>query len=78
MNANLARRSSRSKMNTQELEAILEGGTETQKIEFKGACDWNVRSLAKDILALSNVQDGAYVVIGVEEGSFNRQGITVT
>ena len=45
-------------MNTQELEAILEGGTETQKIEFKGACDWNVRSLAKDILALSNVQEG--------------------
>jgi hypothetical protein len=33
-------------MDTQELEAILEGGTETPKIDFKGACDWNIRSLS--------------------------------
>jgi predicted HTH transcriptional regulator len=61
-------------MNTQELEQILEGGTETQRIEFKGACDWSVRLLAKDILALSNVRDGGYIVVGVEDETFNRQG----
>ena len=64
-------------MNTQELEETLEGGTETQRIEFKGACDWSVRSLAKDILALSNVRDGGYIIVGIEDENFNRQGITV-
>jgi len=38
------------------VEAIEARGAETEKIEFKGACDWDVNSLAKDILALSNVR----------------------
>lgn len=63
-------------MTTKELEEKLEGATETQSVEFKDACNWNANALAKDILALSNVQDGGYIIIGVEDGSFNRKGIT--
>lgn len=63
-------------MTTQELEEKLEGATETQTVEFKNSCDWSIRTFAKDILALSNVQDGGYIIIGVEDESFNRQGIT--
>lgn len=65
-------------MTTEELEEKLEAGTETQTTEFKCACDWNVNSLAKDILALSNVRDGGYIIIGVEDGSFVRQGVTTS
>jgi predicted HTH transcriptional regulator len=66
-------------MDRQELEALLEGGTETQKIDFKAPCSWNVESFAKDILSLSNIQDGGYIIIGVSEkrnGTFERKGIT--
>ncbi len=65
-------------MTTQELEEKLEGATETQTVEFKNSCDWDVKTFAKDILALSNVQDGGHIIIGVEDGSFNRKGITAT
>lgn len=63
-------------MTTQELEEKLEGGAETQRIEFKSACKWSVNVLAKDILALSNVQDGGYIIVGVEDETFKRQGVT--
>ena len=63
-------------MKTEELESMLEGGAETQAIDFKGTCAWNVNSFAKDILAMSNVRDGGYIVIGIEDDTFVRQGIT--
>lgn len=63
-------------MTTEELESKLEGGAETQTLDIKAACDWNVGSMAKDILAMSNVQDGGYLIVGVEDGTFTRQGIT--
>lgn len=63
-------------MTAQELEEKLEGATETQTVEFKNSCDWNIRTFAKDILALSNVRDGGHIIIGVEDGSFNRRGVT--
>jgi predicted HTH transcriptional regulator len=63
-------------MTTDELEELLQGQAETQSLEFKAGCDWNASSLAKDILALSNVQDGGVIVIGVEDGTFVRQGVT--
>jgi len=63
-------------MTTEELESKLEGGAETQTLDIKAACDWNADSIAKDILAMSNVQDGGYLVVGVEDGTFARQGIT--
>lgn len=62
-------------MTTEEFESKLEGGAETQTLDIKAACDWNVASMAKDILAMSNVQDGGYIIIGVEDGTFARQGI---
>lgn len=64
-------------MTTEELEEKLEAGVETQTLDFKRAIDWNVDCLAKDILALSNVQDGGYVIIGVDDGTFQRQGVSV-
>lgn len=68
-------------MTTEELEEKLEGGTETQTIEFKEACEWDEKIFAKDILVLSNVQDGGYIIIGVKElnnGTFEREGISAT
>jgi predicted HTH transcriptional regulator len=62
-------------MDTDELESILEGHAETPSVEFKGACSWDVGRLAKDILALSNVQDGGVIIIGVEDDTFKRQGV---
>ncbi len=66
-------------MTTEELEGKLEGSTETQKIEFKGACDWDEKIYAKDILAMSNVQDGGFIIVGMEEldnDTFEREGIS--
>lgn len=61
-------------MTTKDLEEKLEGQTETQTVEFKQACNWNVDTFAKDILALSNVQGGGLIIIGVSD-AFDRQGI---
>jgi predicted HTH transcriptional regulator len=63
-------------MDTKELEEILEGQTETQSIDFKSACNWNVGTFVKDILAMTNVQDGGHIIVGVEDGTFERRGMT--
>lgn len=63
-------------MDTDELETFLEGGTETQSFEVKAAMNWNVTTLAKDILAMANVRDGGRILIGVEDGTFVRQGVS--
>jgi len=65
-------------MDTQELEQLLEAATETQTKDFKGPCCWDVKKFAKDILALSNVKDGGYIIVGVAEtpNAFERKGIS--
>ena len=63
-------------MNTEELEQRLDGGHETQTFEIKAAMSWDHKTLAKDILAMSNVRDGGIIVVGVEDGTFARQGVT--
>lgn len=65
-------------MTTQELEEILEGQRENPSIEFKAACDWSIDVFVKDILAIANTRDGGYIIIGVEDGTFTRQGATET
>ncbi|MFA5158120.1 MAG: ATP-binding protein [Patescibacteria group bacterium] len=64
-------------MTTDDLEQLLEGQSETQRIEFKRSCPWGVITFAKDILALSNVRDGGYIIIGVEDENCQRIGVTV-
>ncbi len=63
-------------MTTDELEALLEGAEETDALEFKAAMDWNKATLAKDILAMANLQDGGRIVFGIEDGTFTRQGMS--
>jgi predicted HTH transcriptional regulator len=63
-------------MTQEELEAKLEAQTETTTLEFKADMKWDVQSLSKDILAMSNVQDGGYIIFGVEDGTFYRKGVS--
>lgn len=66
-------------MITDDLEILLETGTETQQLDYKESCLWDVKTFVKDILAMSNVQDGGKLIIGVKEvkkETFERQGVT--
>jgi len=63
-------------MNTKELELRIQGQAESPTLDFKAAMPWNVVAFAKDILAFSNVQDGGTIIIGIEDGTFHRQGIS--
>lgn len=63
-------------LDTDAFEAILSGAEETDSLEFKAAMPWDRNTLVKDILAMANVIDGGQIVIGVADGSFERQGLT--
>lgn len=65
-------------MTTDELEQLLEGGTETPRIEYKGPCAWNVNLFAKDILAIANVEYGGWIIVGMEETTdgYRRVGVS--
>ncbi len=58
-------------MKIADLNSLIEAGTETQTLDFKGDCKWEVENFAKDILSMSNVQDGGKIIIGVAEKSDN-------
>jgi len=58
------------------IDQLLEGAEETPALEFKGAMTWNAASLAKDILAMANEQDGGRIVFGIEDRTLKRTGLT--
>ncbi|MFO0404645.1 MAG: helix-turn-helix domain-containing protein [Alphaproteobacteria bacterium] len=60
----------------QDLESLLDGAEETDALEFKGAVEWSRNLFVKDLLAMANVIDGGRIVVGVEDGTFARQGLT--
>lgn len=62
-------------VNTEELEELLQGAQESDSLEFKGAMGWDV-GLIKDVLAMANVQDGGRIVIGIEDETIERQGLS--
>nr|WP_281378114.1 ATP-binding protein [Martelella radicis] len=53
----------------------MQGAQESDSLEFKGAMGWDL-GLVKDILAMANVQDGGRIVIGIEDGTLTRQGVS--
>ena len=64
-------------MTVEEFESLLEIGKENPNLEFKASCKWNI-SLIKDILAMANIKDGGYIIIGIKEnndGTYEREGI---
>jgi predicted HTH transcriptional regulator len=63
-------------VNTEDIEALLTGAEETDVLEFKAAVSWDRNLFVKDILAMANVIDGGRIVVGVEDGTFTRQGLT--
>lgn len=62
-------------MTTEELEELLQGAQESDSLEFKGTMGWDL-SLVKDILAMANVQDGGRIVIGIQDETLVRQGVS--
>jgi len=62
-------------MDSEELERRLEGGKETESLDVKAAMPWEAAKFAKHLLALANVRDGGYIIIGVENETFKRIGV---
>ena len=63
-------------MNTEELEILLEAQSERQNLDFKQDCPWEVIRFVKHLLAMSNIKDGGYIVVGIENKNFLRQGVS--
>lgn len=63
-------------MSTEELELLLEAQTERPNLDFKQDCAWEVIRFAKHLLAMSNLKDGGYIIVGVENKHFQRQGVS--
>lgn len=65
-------------MNTEQLEIHLLSQTEKQNIDFKYPIEWDVSKFAKHFLAMSNIQNGGHLIIGVEQNGsvFKRLGVT--
>jgi hypothetical protein len=57
-------------------------GAETKSLDYKEGFNWLTCSpdtrlgLVKDVLGMSNTQDGGVILIGVEDGSYRLSGLT--
>ncbi|MHC4259494.1 MAG: RNA-binding domain-containing protein [Planctomycetota bacterium] len=62
------------------IRGALELLREVSSVEFKQAAGWSElkKGLPKDIIGMSNVQDGGIIIIGIGEndGQWNRTGLT--
>lgn len=54
-------------MTSSELEQLLEGGTETQSLDFKRSSPWDEKVFAKDFMAMANIDGGGTIIVGVME-----------
>jgi len=63
-----------------ELSDIVFHGREERNIEYKSSVSWNdaktKAKITKCILAMSNIRDGGYLIIGDEDKTFNPIGMT--
>lgn len=62
-------------MDISEFEKLLKGKKEAENLEFKGAMGWDVQSLAKDILAMSNTPSGGVIIVGIEDKTCQGLGL---
>ncbi|WP_166333003.1 AlbA family DNA-binding domain-containing protein [Sphingobacterium chungjuense] len=62
----------------EQLKSLIEGQTENPSLDFKADCSLNLRKLAKDIIAMSDVRDGGLIVMGVKERNtgFEATGVS--
>lgn len=70
-------------MTTENLEHLFETQQESPQLDFKGPMAWDVKSFAKDFLAMANERDGGTLVVGVEEDKalippYVRRGVSDT
>jgi predicted HTH transcriptional regulator len=63
-------------MNTSSLEQLLEARGESPSLDYKGPVGWSTDIFAKDLLAMANTPGGGRIVVGVEDGTFERVGVT--
>lgn len=56
-------------MKSEDFEKYLENGVESQDLDYKESCTWDVIKFAKDILAMSNIYNGGFIIIGMNETS---------
>ncbi|HET9743056.1 MAG TPA: ATP-binding protein [Terriglobales bacterium] len=60
----------------------LHQGAETKNLDYKQGFDWNTCSpdtrlgVVKDVLGMSNTQDGGVILIGIDDDSFRISGAT--
>ena len=63
-------------LTTEDLEALLSGAEETDALEFKGAVAWDKHLFVKALLAMANIIDGGRIVVGLEDGTCARLGLS--
>ncbi|TGM73626.1 ATP-binding protein [Leptospira levettii] len=67
-------------MNKEKLEELLKFGREERFLEYKGNVNWDQikEKIAKTSMAMSNLQDGGYIIIGVSQSGniFTPEGLS--